>query len=176
MHIVAPSRGSREFVQNTRTTKKKLRELHGAMVDLVALMNQPQRDQALLAEAGLSLDPALFRLLVGIERFGPIGVVELSDRAGRDYTTVSRQVAKLESLGLIERRSSPADRRIHEAVITDKGRQMTDALDAARQRLAAPILAKWSEEDLSDLVRLMRRFVDDLMDSSRGTERGTDKT
>ncbi|WP_437575515.1 MarR family winged helix-turn-helix transcriptional regulator [Sorangium sp. So ce887] len=171
MHIVTPSEASRKFVQNTRITKKKLRELHGAMVDLIALMNQPQRDQTLLAEAGLSLDRALFPLLVGIERFGPIGVVELSDRAGRDYTTVSRQVAKLESLGLIERRPSPADRRIHEAVITDKGRQVTDALDAARQRLAAPILAKWSEEDFSDLVRLMRRFVDDLMAPSSGADK-----
>ncbi|WP_437842331.1 MarR family winged helix-turn-helix transcriptional regulator [Sorangium sp. So ce1153] len=171
MHIVTPPEASRKFVQNTRNSKKKLRELHGAMVDLIAVMNQPQRDQALLAEAGVSLDPALFRLLVGIERFGPIGVVELSERAGRDYTTVSRQVAKLESLGLIERRPSPADRRIHEAVITDKGRQITDALDAARQRLAAPILARWSEEDLSDLVRLMRRFVDDLMAPSSGTDK-----
>lgn len=149
-------------MQNTRNARK-VRQLHGAMVDLVALMNQPQRDDALLAEAGISLDRALFTLLVGIERFGPIGVGELSDRAGRDYTTVSRQVAKLASLDLIERRPSPADRRIHEAVITDKGRLVTDALDAARQRIAAPILAKWSEEDFSDLVRLMRRFVDDLM-------------
>lgn len=158
-------------MQNTRITKKKLRELHGALVDLIAVMNQPQRDQALLAEAGVSLERALFQLLVGIERFGPIGVVELSERAGRDYTTVSRQVAKLESLGLVERRPSPSDRRVHEAVITDKGRQVTDALDAARQRLAAPILARWSEEDFSDLVRLMRRLVDDLMASSSGTDR-----
>ncbi|KYF65168.1 MarR family transcriptional regulator [Sorangium cellulosum] len=171
MHIVTPSGASRNFVQNTRISKKKLRELHGAMVDLFAFMNQPQRDQALLAEAGVSLERALFTLLVGIERFGPIGVVELSERAGRDYTTVSRQVAKLESLELIERRPSPADRRVHEAVITDKGRQVTDALHAARQRLAAPILARWSEEDFNDLVRLMRRFVDDLTATSIGTDR-----
>ncbi|WP_437874523.1 MarR family winged helix-turn-helix transcriptional regulator [Sorangium sp. So ce513] len=171
MHITTPTEASRESVQNTRTTKKKLRELHGAMVDLIAIMNQPQRDQALLAEAGVSLDQALFRLLVGIERYGPIGVVELSDRAGRDYTTVSRQVAKLESLGLIERRPSPADRRVHEAVITDKGREVTDALDAARQRRAAPILASWSEEDFNNLVRLMRRFVDDLIASSSATDK-----
>lgn len=157
-------------MQNTRINKK-LRQLHGAMVDLIALMNQPQRDEALLEEAGVSLDRALFPLLVGIERFGPIGVVDLADRAGRDHTTVSRQVAKLVSLGLIERRPSPADRRIHEAVITDKGRLITDALDAARQRMAAPILANWSEEDFSDLVRLMRRFVDDLMASSGGTDK-----
>lgn len=157
-------------MQNTRITKKKLRELHVAMLDLIVLMNQPQRDQALLAEAGVPLDRALFPLLVGIERFGPIGVVELSERAGRDYTTVSRQVAKLESLGLIERRPSPADRRVHEAVITDKGRQTTDALDAARQKLATRILSKWSEEDINNLVRLMRRLVDDLKASSSETD------
>ena len=69
-------------------------------------MNRPQRDEALIREAGIPLDRALFPLLVGIERFGPIGVVELADRVGRDYTTVSRQVAKLESLGLAERRQS----------------------------------------------------------------------
>jgi predicted transcriptional regulator len=30
-----------------------------------------------------------------VARLGPIGVVDFADRAGRDYTTVSRQVAKL---------------------------------------------------------------------------------
>ena len=61
-----------------------------------------------------------FRYLFGIERFGPIGVVELADRVGRDYTTVSRQVAKLESLGLVDRRGSAMDRRVREAVVTPK--------------------------------------------------------
>src|ERR1700741_4702732 len=135
---------SRKKVQNTHIVGR-LRELHGALLDIVSVMNRPQRDEVLIEEAGISLDRALFPLLVGIERFGPIGVVELADRAGRDHTTVSRQVAKLVSLGLIERRPSAADRRIHEAVITDEGRRMTDALDAARQRIVAPILARWSE-------------------------------
>ena len=144
--------------------RKEAKVLHGAMVDLYALMSQPQRDDTLLQEAGVALDRALFPLLVGIERYGPIGVVDLADRAGRDHTTVSRQVSKLESLGLVERQPSAADRRINEAVITPKGRTVTDALDAARWRLAAPILAKWSEEDFGDLVRLFRRFVDDLLE------------
>jgi len=144
--------------------RKQLKTLHGAMVDLYTLMNEPQRDDTLLKEAGLSLDRALFPLLVGIERYGPIGVVDLANKAGRDYTTVSRQVTKLESLGLIERQPSETDRRINEAVITAKGQALTDALDAARLRLAAPILAKWSEEDFSTLVRLLRRFVDDVLE------------
>jgi predicted transcriptional regulator len=45
-------------------------------------------------------------LLVGVERFGPIAVVELADRAGRDLTTFSRQVAKLEELSLVTRHAS----------------------------------------------------------------------
>ena len=146
----------------TKRLKAQMHELHAAMVDLVAMMNQPQRDDVLLKEAGVSLDRALFPLLVGIERFGPIGVVGMAERAGRDHTTVSRQVAKLVELGLVERRPSPADARVHEAILTKTGRRMTDALAAARLRIAAPVLAKWSEKDFSGLVRLMRRFVDDL--------------
>jgi DNA-binding MarR family transcriptional regulator len=127
------------------------------------MMNRPQRDTALIREAGISLDRALFPLLIGIERKGPIGVGELADGVGRDHTTVSRQVAKLESLGLITRRASKSDRRVYEATITAKGRAMTDALDAARERIASMLLADWSKKDLQDLARLMRRFVDDLL-------------
>src|SRR5271154_6389362 len=138
---------------------KEIRQLHHALIDLVGMMNRPQRDTALIQEAGISIDRALFPLLVGIERKGPIGVVELADLAGRDYTTVSRQVAKLESLGLVSRKPSKADKRVREALITVKGRGMTDALDTARERLAAQLLANWSKKDLQDLARLMRRFA-----------------
>ena len=144
---------------------KEIFQLHNTLIDLVGFMNRPQRDTALIQEAGISLDRALFPLLMGIQRHGPIGVVELADLAGRDYTTVSRQVAKLESLGLVSRKPSKADKRVREALITVKGRGMTDALDTARERLAAQLLANWSKKDLQDLARLMRRFADDLLAS-----------
>ena len=159
---------SRDKVQNTHI-REVMRRLHGALIDLVGMINRPQGDTILLREAGLALDRALFPPLVVIERRGPIGVGELADRAGRDYTTVSRQVAKLESLGLVARRTSPGDRRVNEAVVTDKGRTMTDAIDAARERLAASILAAWSEQDLDDLTRLLRRFADDMMTGTSNT-------
>src|ERR1700722_16300781 len=104
---------------------KEIRQLHHTLVDLVGLMNRPQRDSALLQEAGVSLDRALFPLLIAIERKGPLGVVELAELVGRDYTTVSRQIPKLESLGLIQRRSSKSDQRVRTAAITAKGKRMT---------------------------------------------------
>ena len=97
---------------------KEIRQLHHTLVDLVGLMNRPQRDSALLQEAGVSLDRALFPLLIAIERKGPIGVVELAELVGRDYTTVSRQITKLDGLGLIKRRPSKTDNRVREAVIS----------------------------------------------------------
>jgi DNA-binding MarR family transcriptional regulator len=141
---------------------KEILQLHHTLIDLMGLMNQPQRDSALLHEAGVDLDRALFPLLVGIERKGPIGVVELAHLAGRDYTTVSRQVAKLETLGLIARSPSKADKRIREAKITSKGLRMTRLIHAARERIATALFANWTRRDLQDLARLMRRFADDL--------------
>jgi DNA-binding MarR family transcriptional regulator len=142
--------------------RNEIQQIHRALVDLVGLTNQPQRDSFLLREAGVSLDRALFPLLIAVEHKGPLGVVELAELAGRDYTTVSRQAAKLDSLGLIARRPAKADRRVREAVITLKGRRITSAIDAARQRLGTVMFAKWSQRDLQQLARLMRRFADDL--------------
>jgi DNA-binding MarR family transcriptional regulator len=138
--------------------------LHGALIDIVSAMNRPQRDEQMVREAGISLDRALFPLLVGIERRGPIGVVDIADRVGRDYTTVSRQVARLESLGLVAREASAADRRVREAVVTPKGKAMTDAVDLARERIGAAIFARWDDHDVEELVRLMRKFADAVND------------
>ncbi|NMG41028.1 MarR family transcriptional regulator [Chelativorans sp. ZYF759] len=142
--------------------KKSLPELHRALVDITILMNSPERDTQLLEMAGLRLERALFPLLVGIERRGPIGVVELADGVGRDYTTVSRQVARLEELGLVERRSGASDKRVREAVITPHGKQATDALDAAREKMALTLFRNWSREDFDELIRLMRMLADGM--------------
>ncbi|MGO6842354.1 MarR family winged helix-turn-helix transcriptional regulator [Rhizobium ruizarguesonis] len=152
---------STKNVQNTHISRK-LRELHGALIEIVSVMNRPQRDEQMVREAGISLDRALFPLLVTIERLGPIGVVELADRAGRDYTTVSRQVAKLESLDLVVRRGNATDRRVREAVISPKGKAMTDRIDIARERMGRAIFESWDEHDFSELVRLMRKFAEDI--------------
>lgn len=149
----------RKRVQDTHISEQ-IRALHGSLIDIVSVMNRPQRDERMVQEAGISLDRALFPLLVGIERRGPIGVVELADCVGRDYTTVSRQVAKLESLGLVERRGSATDQRVREAIVTRKGKAMTDRVDAARDRIGRSIFATWDAHDIEELVRLMRKFAD----------------
>ena len=152
---------SRNNMQNTHMSEQ-LRALHGAVLDIVAVMNRPQRDELLIKAAGIRLDRALFPLLVGIERFGPIGVVEMADRVGRDYTTVSRQVARLEELGLVTRKASAADKRIKEAEITPQGKAATDSIDAAREKMADRLFRDWTTKEFDELVRLMRRLADGM--------------
>jgi DNA-binding MarR family transcriptional regulator len=145
-------------VHNTRN--KDL--LHHALTDLVSVLTRPQPDERLLQEAGVGLDRALFPLLVRIGLYGPVGVVELADIVGRDHSTVSRQLAKLESLGLIARTANPDNRRVKEAVLTEAGEQMRRAIGAARHRIFDDVQRSWSAADRAELLRLVRRLADDM--------------
>jgi DNA-binding MarR family transcriptional regulator len=159
---------SRKNVHNTHISQQ-IRQLHGAVLDIVSVINRPEGDEMLIREAGIRLDRALFPPLVLIQRLGPIGVGELAARVGRDYSTISRQVAKLESLGLVQRQPSATDRRVSEASVTSEGRKMTDLLDAARERMAGAIFENWEVGDIADLVRLIRRFADGLRQQVPGS-------
>ena len=150
-------------MQNTRN----IDALAGAFLDLLSFLNSPQRDEALLREANVDLDRALFPLLVRLGMQGPLGVAELADQVGRDHTTVSRQLAKLESLDLVERPASDADRRRRAAHVTRNGKKIVRAITLARRRVLSRALADWSEADRKALADLSRRFADSLIAVAR---------
>jgi len=144
---------------------RDLQQLREALLDLTGVLNRPQPEAAHIAPDGVGLDRALFPLLARIERRGPLGVGELAELCGRDYTTVSRQVSKLEGLGLVARQVNAHDARVKEAVITEKGHAMTAALDGARERTVTALLAAWDEREVAELARLLRKFADDALAS-----------
>lgn len=133
-----------------------------ALVDLLGFFSSPQRVDLLLKEAGVVLDRALVPLLVGIATRGTLSVAALADQVGRDSTTVSRQIAKLEQLGLIAKIPGETDRRIRMVTLAPAGEALARSVAAARQRLLARALAAWSEDDLGDLGRLNAKFVESL--------------
>ena len=143
--------------------KRDMRQLREALLDLTGVLNRPQPDAALIALAGVDLDRALFPLLARVARRGPLGIGELAELSGRDYTTVSRQIAKLEALGLVARQVNAQDARIKEAVLTEQGRAMTHALDAAREKIVGSLLAEWDPKEVAELARLLRRLADDAL-------------
>ena len=158
-------------VQNTHNSSA-FDDLHNALLTIVGTFNRPQRDELLIKESNIQLDRALFPLLVQISRFGPIGVVELADRVGRDYTTVSRQVAKLEEIGLALRQKNTKDKRVNEAVITAAGKVMTDKIDAVRSRIYGEVFQAWQENERVELARLLQKFVGDFTALERNKNTG----
>ena len=154
-----PKARSAVKVQNTRN----MDALAHALLDLTGFLNSPRRDDFLLRMAGVSLDRALFPLLMRLGMQGPLTVAGVAELVGRDHTTVSRQLAKLESLGLIERPNDDTDRRRRAAALTDAGRQIVAAIGDARRRALSDVLAGWSQADQEALANLIRRFADDLI-------------
>jgi erythromycin esterase-like protein len=55
-------------------------------------------------------------------------------------------------------------------MVTPKGKVMTDAVDVARERLGRAIFARWNRRDVGELVRLMRKFADDINGDERAGE------
>lgn len=147
--------------------KREILQLREAMLDLTGVLNRPQPDAALIELAGVDLDRALFPLLARVERRGPLGIGELAELCGRDYTTVSRQIAKLEGLGLVVRQVNLRDARIKEAAITEKGRAMTGALDGAREKILTSLFKEWDKQELAELARLLRKFANDALEFVR---------
>lgn len=145
-------------MQNTHNS----RELGSALIELIGFLNSPRRDDALLREANVTLDRALLALLVALGKRGTLGVVELADLVGRDHTTISRQLAKLESLALITRPDDASDRRRRSAQLTDEGTAIVRAVTAARQRLLSRALSNWSDTDRTALAGLLGKFVESL--------------
>jgi DNA-binding MarR family transcriptional regulator len=131
-----------------------------ALLELVGMLNSPRQDEILLREAGVSLDRALFPVLVRIGMVKSLNISELAEQVGRDHSTVSRQTAKLEKLGLIRRTQSKRDQRVREASISGDGRGLVEAITKARRRLFGRLLSDWTEGDVRALSRLNRRLAD----------------
>ena len=58
-----------------------------------------------------------------------IPMSQLAHKLALDTSTLTRNIQKLENLGLIERQADSYDRRIQNAVLTDKGSRVVDSLE-----------------------------------------------
>jgi DNA-binding MarR family transcriptional regulator len=134
-------------------------DLHSLLLQISAGMNRPDVDERFLRAANVDLDRALFPLLSRIAA-GGVGIVELAAQVGRTHSTISRQVAKLERLGLVERRPSASDGRIRLLRLSQKGEALVGKFAATRRRLMEDHFKDWSEAELQTLISLLKKAVD----------------
>jgi DNA-binding MarR family transcriptional regulator len=138
---------------------RNLDAIASALIELTGYLNSPRQDDVLLNEAGISLDRALFPLLVRLSFADAMSVAQLADRVGRDPSTVSRQLNKLEELRLIKRPSTNEDMRVRVAAITKAGLRAVTAITEARRRLLHQLVEDWSKEERDMFPKLVQKLA-----------------
>jgi DNA-binding MarR family transcriptional regulator len=136
---------------------------HAAFVELereIGLLLRRARaiSSRLAAQLHPDLDGAAFGLLALLQDAGPLRASDLVARLGLDKSTVSRQVASLVGLGLVERSADPDDGRAQVLTPSDEGAaRLAQIRDARRARWEAD-LGHWPAEDVATLAELLHRL------------------
>jgi DNA-binding MarR family transcriptional regulator len=110
----------------------------------------------------VSLDRALFPLLVRLSAATAMSVAKLAEQVGRDPSTVSRQLAKLEQLGLVRRPAAREDMRVRDAAVSKAGLRTVAAITVARRKLLGEFLRDWPPEERELFPKLLQRLADSM--------------
>jgi DNA-binding MarR family transcriptional regulator len=104
------------------------------------------------------LDGAAYGLLALLQDAGPLRASALVSRLGLDKSTVSRQIASLVDLGLVDRAPDPADGRAQVLTPSAEGSaRLARIRDVRRARWEAD-MADWPGHDIVVLGELLGRL------------------
>ena len=104
------------------------------------------------------LDGAAYGLLALLQDAGPLRASDLVGRLGLDKSTVSRQVATLVDLGLVERTADPADGRAQVLTPSAEGSARLARIPTVRRARWEADLADWPASDVAALGELLARL------------------
>jgi DNA-binding MarR family transcriptional regulator len=104
------------------------------------------------------LDSASYALLVHLFDTGPVRAAEIVERTGLDKSTVSRQIARLEELGLLERAVDSADGRARIIQLTETGHDRLETVRLDRRKVLRDRLADWSTADMRFFSTMLERL------------------
>jgi DNA-binding MarR family transcriptional regulator len=83
-----------------------------------------------------------WRVVAHLSQSGAVSVREIHARVDMDKSKVSRAAARLEAAGYVEKRVNPADRRLVELRLTERGRAMMAELAVVAEAFQREVLAR----------------------------------
>lgn len=122
-------------------------DIFKALVDLFSIINRTDRDKKMIATAGVNLEAAAFRVFGGIAHLQQTSVGDLAVILGKNYSSISRQIDKLEAAGLVRTYPSSSDSRIRMSELTKHGEEINSIISLTRQRIMREALADWTIEE-----------------------------
>ncbi len=133
--------------------------LHRSLIFVADFVNRHDIDARIIAASGVKLDRALFPLLSRVAMRPDFTVAELANVVGRDHSTVSRQIVKLEQLGLIDRTVDPSDSRARRLTLSEQGKAMMAKIEPIRRQWIEDHFQGWATKDRDRLVTLLEEMM-----------------
>lgn len=115
-----------------------------------------------LADAGLDDSKFAHGFIVQGLLAGDRTVTELADRLGITVQAVSKTVGDMESLGYIERRRDPADRRSWVLALSERGERSLAEARAARLAVMQRLRARLGRERAASTIAALRDLADEF--------------
>jgi DNA-binding MarR family transcriptional regulator len=102
-----------------------------------------------------------YRLLSGLEEWGPASQADLGRSTGIDRSDVTAALAELESRNLVERTVDPEHKRRNIVTLTPAGREQLRDLDTVLDAIQDELLAPLTATQRRQFITLMSRLLDD---------------
>ncbi|MFC0216491.1 MarR family winged helix-turn-helix transcriptional regulator [Paenibacillus chartarius] len=104
------------------------------------------------------LNPTEFGVLEFLYHKGAHPLQQIGEKILISSGNITYVVDKLESKGLIVRRSSPEDRRVIFAEVTDEGRKLMDAVFPRHQQALEEACSALTEEERQQAIALLKKL------------------
>jgi DNA-binding MarR family transcriptional regulator len=105
-----------------------------------------------------------FQLLKLMSTNGHHQVGEVADFLGVSPPAATKNIDKLERLGLVVRSPSKGDRRATLLTVSQKGRRLVRKFEDAKAARLSPVLERFQPEEIEQFSRLLERFSVSLLD------------
>ncbi|GAA2242586.1 MarR family winged helix-turn-helix transcriptional regulator [Rarobacter faecitabidus] len=142
----------------------ELTDQHTTLLRALAVVIRRGRRISQRSLSGLDtrLDPSTYSLLSFLHRTPGATLSGLAGAQGVSKGTMSRQVARLESFGLISRDADENDSRSVCLTLTEAGLGLVQEMKTRQIASLRVALDDWDEADLAQFTLLLKRFADDL--------------
>ena len=111
--------------------------------------------------AGFDLTPVQFIALDTLRENAGIDQASLADAIAKDRATLGAVADRLEQKGLVTRVINPRDKRARELELTQKGREVVDAMRPIVMSLQSDILPGLTPEEYQTFIHLAAKAAHD---------------
>ncbi len=97
-------------------------------------------------------------LSVLYENDGKLPMKDIARMIGRDKSTVTPLISKLEKLGYVKKEKCETDKRVTYIVLTEKGKKIETVFKATSKKLIETVYEGFTEEEEETLLRLLKKI------------------